>query len=293
LNKPEEFSMSREVKYYDPTTLVIVGLDRDEESSPLNDERSEWAVDEAMVRNIMVYGIQQPVLIRKEAGTTYVVDGRQRVKAARVAAQRQDESGEFATKVPCIEVTGDDSRVTGIMISTNEIRQDDDVLTKAAKASRLFDMVGDKEEVALAFGKSTKTIDNWTKLLAADPAVHAAIREGKISASVGITLSSKSRQEQIVALDQILEGANSPATSNSETKPKAPKAPSSSSSSSSTKEHPGVKKGWLRKALKTDAFNQLPIEEQETLQWILSGSAPKGHWVDTFTFEADTEIEGS
>ena len=284
--------MSREVKYYDPTTLVIIGLDRDEESSPLNDERSEWEVDEAMVRNIMVYGIQQPVLVRKEAGSTYVVDGRQRVKAARVAALRQDESGEFPTKVPCIEVTGDDSRVTGIMISTNEIRQDDDILIKAAKAARLFDMVGDKEEVALAFGRSTKTIDNWAKLLAADPKVHEAIRDGKISAAVGITLSGKSRQDQIVALDQILEGANSPATSNPTPKAKN-QSSSSSSSSSTTKEHPGIKKGWLRKALKTEAFQALPIEEQETLEWILLGHAPKGHWVDTFAFDADSEIEGS
>lgn len=277
--------MSREVNYYDPTHLVIVGLDVEEDGSPLNDERSTWDVDEAMVKNIMVYGIQQPVLVRQESGKTYVVDGRQRVKAARTAAHRQDEAGEYGTKVPCIEVKGDDGRVSGIMVSTNEIRQDDDILTKAAKAARLFDLVGDKEEVALAFGRSTKTIDNWTRLLTADPAVHEAIREGKISAAVGITLSAKSRQDQIQALDQIL--SDSPATTN---KPKTEKSESPKKSSSPSREHPGIKKGWLRKALKTDVFANLATEDQEVLSWFLHGSAPKGHWLDDFTWKADEEM---
>ena len=90
--------MAREVHYYDPTHLIIVGLDIEEDGSPLNDERATWDVDEPMVKNIMVYGIQQPVLVRREAGKIYVVDGRQRVKAARTAASRQDGAGEFSTK---------------------------------------------------------------------------------------------------------------------------------------------------------------------------------------------------
>jgi ParB/RepB/Spo0J family partition protein len=281
--------MAREVKYIDPNALTIVGLDVDEEGSPLNDERATWDADENMVRNIMVFGIQQPVLVRYEAGTTYVIDGRQRVKCAREAVKRQDSAGEFATKVPCIEVKADDGRVRGIMISTNEIRQDDSVLGKARKAASLLDMVGNKEEVAAAFGRSTKTIDNWLKLLQADPKVHEAIEEGKISAHVGIELSGKSRQDQIQALDQILGG--SPASSTP--KPKSPASPSSpSSSSSSPKEHAGVKKGWLRKAMKTQTFQDLPQEERETLEWILLGTAPKDHWLDIFTYEADSEMDG-
>ena len=284
--------MAREVKYHNPSNLLIVGLDVSEEGSPLNDERATKDVNEAMVRNIMVYGIQHPVLVRQEAGKTYVVDGRQRVKAARAAAHRQGSAGEFQTKVPCIEVTGDDSRVTGIMISSNEIRDDDEVLVKASKASRLFDMVGDKEEVALAFGRSTKTIDNWMKLLKADPQIHAAIQAGSISAAVGISLAGKPREDQVVALDQILTG--SPATSNNgapaPTSPSPSASKSTPTSSSSSREHPGIKKGWLRRASKTDAFANLEEDQQAVLGWILTGHAPQGHWLDDFTWKADSEM---
>jgi ParB family transcriptional regulator, chromosome partitioning protein len=284
--------MPREVKYHDPKNLLIVGLDVDEEGSPLQDERATWEVDEAMVRNILVYGVLQPVSVRLEAGKTYVVDGRQRVKAARAAASRQDEAGEYKTKVPCIEVTGDDSRVVGIMASANEIRRDDEVLVKAAKASRMLGMCGSKEEVALAFGRSTKTVDNWLKLLSADPQVHDAIRDGKISAAVGITLSGKSRQDQILALDQILEGANSPATSNGAGTSPAPSSPSpSSSSSGSDRQHPGIKKGWLRKAVKTTAYENLEPDQQAVFSWFLTGHIGKDHWLDKFTWDADEEMD--
>lgn len=277
--------MAREVSYYDPDVLVVVGLDVDEEGSPLNDERALLEVDEAMVRNIMVYGVQQPVLIRREAGKIYVVDGRQRVKAARAAASRQGDAGEFSTKVPCIEVRGDDSRVSGIMISTNEVRRDDEVLVKAAKAARLLDQLGDKEGVALAFGRSTKTIDNWMKLLQADPKVHDAIREGKISAAVGIKLAGKPREEQLKTLDQIL--TEGPGTQNPDKKKDKMGA---KPTDNPDRGHPGIKKGWLRKSLKTKVFERLDEDQQSVIRWFLEGHAPTGHWLDSFTFDADEEM---
>lgn len=279
--------MAKEVTYYDPDALVIVGLDVDEDGSPLNDERATLDVEESMVRNIMVYGVQQPVLVRREAGKLYVVDGRQRVKSARAAATRQGGAGEFPTKVPCIEVRGADDRVTGIMISANEVRRDDGVLVKAAKAARLLDMLGDKDQVALTFGRSTKTIENWMKLLDADPKVHEAVREGKISAAVGIKLSGKSRQDQIIALDQMLTEA--PGTSNKRKDKSKAKSPPGADSPPS-KEHPGIKKGWLRKALKTDAFERLEEEQQAVIRWLLDGHAPAKHWLSQFTYNADEEM---
>ena len=278
--------MARETSYYDPDTLIIVGLDVDEEGHPLNDERANLEVDENMVRNIMVYGIQQDVLVRREAGKIYVVDGRQRVKAARAAAKRQGDAGEFSIKVPCKEVRGDDVRVMGIMISTNEVRTDDEVLVKAAKAARLMDTLGDKDLVANAFGRSTKTIDNWMKLLQADPQVHKAVKEGKISAAVGIKLAGKSREEQVQALDQILK--EGPGTSNKPSGPKKDKM--GSKPTSPGREHPGIKKSWLRKALKTEAFERLDEDQQATIRTFLEGHAPTGHWLNSFIYDADEEL---
>lgn len=278
--------MARDVKHIDPDNLVIIGLDEDSEGNPLQDERATWPIDDNMVRNIMVYGIQLPVLVRAEAGKFYVVDGRQRVKCAREAKRRQEEAGEFAVKVPCLEVQAEDSRVAGIMISTNEIRQDDSILAKARKAERLLSFVGEKEEVALAFGRGVKTIENWLLLLTADPAVLEAVESNKISAQVGIDLARRPREEQVEVLAQLL--TDSPARKNST------KAESSSNGgaggSGEKREQAGIKKGWLRKAMKTSAYENLPEDYQAVFVWFLSGHAPKDHWLDSFTFDADGEM---
>lgn len=270
--------MSREVKYLDPNTLVIVGLDVEEEGSPLNDERSGWDVDENMVKNIMVYGIQQPVIVRQEGGKTYVVDGRQRVKAAREAMLRQDAAGEHATKVPCIEVKADDGRVSGIMVSTNEIRKDDEILGKAKKASRLMDLVGSIEEVAIAFGRSTKTIENWMKLIQADPKVHEAIEAGIISPAVGIEIAGKSRQGQLEALGHLATPAKT-------------KRQPKEDDESSVKEHPGIKKAWVRRAVKTEAAKELTPAHRSVLGWILDGRAPENSWMASFEDAVEAEYE--
>jgi ParB family chromosome partitioning protein len=134
---------TKKVVYIDPANIHIVGLDDGHDDTgantdPLYDERVAIDLDENFVRNIMVYGINSPVLCRDEAGRTVVVDGRQRVRAAREANRRFNQAGEVQLKVPVIVVNGSDRRVQGIMISANEQRQDDTVLVKAKKAVRML-----------------------------------------------------------------------------------------------------------------------------------------------------------
>jgi ParB family chromosome partitioning protein len=277
--------MATDVKYMNPDNLKIVGLDIEEEGSPLYDERALWDPSEAMVRNIMVYGIQQPVIVRIEAGEYYVVDGRQRVKAARVAAQRQEAAGEHMVKVPCITVIGEDARVSGIMVSTNELRKDDDMLGKARKAARLLDLTGDKDTVALAFGVSSKTIDNYLKLLQASPEVHAAVADGVLSASVAIDLAGKSRSEQLSTLEKVTAEPSPSATN------KGKKKVVKREDVTEVKEHAGAKKGWIRKALRTDAAKELNPEQRGILSWIIDGRAPQDSWLDLFILAAESEIQ--
>jgi len=283
--------MAKDITYIDPSKLVIVGFDQEKEGSALEDERARWELNDALVRNIMVYGIQQPVLVRQEAGITFVVDGRQRVKAAREAAKRQSAAGEFEVKVPCIEVQADDNRVVGIMVSTNELRADDSVMGKARKASRLLDMTGDEEEVSLAFGRHVRTIRNWLKLLKMAPEVHEAIEAGKISANAALEgLAGKSRDEQVAALDQILTGLASPAAGGGGEDDAPTKAPTKARSDGGEKNHPGVKKGWLRKALKTEAGKNLEEENVAMIKWILEGWCDSDTWMFKFCEEAEAEI---
>lgn len=271
----------KEVTYLNPNHIVIVGIDTAAtEEDTLYDERIDLDVDENLVKNIMVFGVQQPVLVRQENGEVIVVDGRQRVRAARVANQRFTEAGEVQVKVPVIAVNGDDRRVTGIMISANEQRRDDDVLVRAFKAQRMFDLVGSKSEVALAFGRTSQTINSWFRLVSADSAIHDAIRSGEISASAGINIAGMEKAEQSAEVKKLISGNKGSAATKTKSK-------------STRKAQPGVKRSWVKKALETEAFQKLKPRQQAALTWFATGVAEKDTWMDDFVFDVESEMESA
>lgn len=269
----------KNITYLDPNHIVIVGIDTEATTEDtLYDERIDLDVDTNLVKNIMVYGVQQPVLVREEDGDVIVVDGRQRVRAAREANKQFRAAGEVEVKVPVLSVRGDDRRVTGIMISANEQRRDDDVLVRAMKAQRMLDLVGSKADVALAFGRTTQTINAWLRLAEADTSVHEAIQSGAISASAGVEIASLDRKEQAAAVDKMVKAQKS-----STADAKAQKG--------GRKAQPGVKRSWVKKALRTEAFNNLKPQQRAVLEWFATGVSEKGTWMDDFTFDVESELE--
>ena len=274
----------KEIQYLNPANLFISGLDTDSDASndPLYDERIFLADNEALIRNIMTYGVQQPVLVRQDGDRLFVVDGRQRVRASRIAATRQAEAGELQLRVPVIMVQGDDKRVQGIMISTNENREEDGILAKAIKAARMFDMWGNREEVCTAFGRGRGTIDAWLRLAAALPSVHDAINQGRISASAGIEIAALPRTEQEEALNARLEAKAAPASSATSVDP-VTKEPRQA--------QPGVKRSWVAKTFETEAFKALAPENQAVLKWIATGETETGSWMDEFQWAVEKERE--
>lgn len=318
--------MAREIEYIDPDKLVIIGLDTDDtDDHPLFDERVFLPVNEALVKNIMVYGIQQPVIVQKSYGNVCVVDGRQRVRAAREAKQRQAEAGEYEVKVPTREAKGTDDRVMGIMVSTNEQRQDDEVLTKATKAARLLDITGDMDEVCIAFGRTKSTIQKWLLLTQADTRVHDAIRQGKISSSAAVDIARYPREEQVEVLEKLLRQtagekisaadvqaqaaedgviASDPSKAQATVNPTATllgddddgdeqeeARPKRASTSNRGQNQRGIKRTWLRRALKTDAAEDLEEEQKAVLLWFSTGESEPGTWYDDFRWAAEKEME--
>lgn len=300
--------MSREIEYVDPYALTIIGLDtEDNQEHHLFQERVFLPVDENLVKNIKVYGIQQPVIVRKDGDQMIVIDGRQRTRAARRACDESKEAGEHPIKVPVRVVMGTDARVTGIMISTNELRQDDSILDKALQASRLLSQLGDIEQVALAFGRTTATIKNWLSLVEADPQIHTCIRAGKLSVTTAIEISRLKREDQRVQLENFLrtagngkvsEKAVKEALSVSDSNKATPKAteedddgPTRKSGQSHNQQ--GVKRVWLRRALSTQAAEVLTDEQRAVLQWFCTGVAPEGEWFTDFMEDAESELSNA
>jgi ParB family chromosome partitioning protein len=275
--------MAEELRRFDPNELVIVGFDTDDRMEhPLYDERAFLDVEDPFVRSIRTYGVQVPLLVREEAGTFYVVDGRQRVKAARLVFAEQSKSGEVPLKVPARVVTVSEKRASSLVVLTNENRRGDDVLTKAIKAERLMERLGDEDEVATVFGVTPNTIRNWLTLVQADPFVHEAIREGKISAYAGVELAGLPKEEQKEALEKLLFGGETVSRKAVAIKKKEEGV---------TRGHKGVRRSWVEKALKTEAAKKLNDEQRSILQWFATGESNKGDWFEDFTWEVGVELE--
>lgn len=182
----------------DPDHLCVVGIDtKDKEGQhPLWDERIHLKVNEALVLNIMAMGVLEPVLVRKNGELLEVIDGRQRVLAARVANGRMRAAGLEPILVPCMVRRDDAKTALGVMISTNEQRIDDMPLTRARKAQRLLNLGQDEDYVAQCFGLSVQQVKNLLSLLDLDERVQKAVERGELGATVATQLADLKHSDQ-------------------------------------------------------------------------------------------------
>ncbi len=160
---------------FDPDKLTIIT----DPNHALYDERINLPLDEAMVRNIMHYGVRVPVSIRIEDDKAVVIDGRQRVMHCREANKRLRERGEEPLMVRAMPERMGDAKAAGVMVALNEGKRMDDVLTKASKAARLINEQNYLiEDVATTFLVGESTIRRWLELDAAPENIKDAMRRG-------------------------------------------------------------------------------------------------------------------
>lgn len=189
----------------EPEDLIIIGLDTDDgEEHPLYDQRVKLPLDMNMARNIAIHGVIQAVNARKDGEDIQIVEGRQRVRAAREANKILAKEGKESIRVPVKLERGKDHTMFGIMVSANEHRQDDTPMAKAQKLARYLAMGRTEEEATVMFGVTLQTIKNWTVLLDLDTKVQKAVEEGKLSAHSAAGLAALPRTEQREKLTELL-----------------------------------------------------------------------------------------
>lgn len=174
-----------------------------DKNRPNYDKRIDLPVPERMVRNVMVYGIIQPIVVTKNGDAIEVVTGRQRVKAALEANKRLDSEGKLPIRVPCIVRRGTEADLYGVTVSENEQRQDDTPLAKADKAQRLLNMGKTESEIADIFNVSRQTICNWLKLQTLAAPIRQAVERGEITATAAGELSALSGDDQKKRLEEM------------------------------------------------------------------------------------------
>ena len=175
----------------DPNDVVIIGLDTDDgPEHPLYDERVKLKLDEGLVRNIMVHGVIEPITVTKDPDKrALVVVGRQRVRCAREANKRLEAEGKVTISVPAMVRRGEQVGMYGVMVSENENRQDDNIITKARKGAKLLAMGMPHDIVATNLHVSSARFSAWLKLLELEPSLVKAVERGEVSVSIALEKS--------------------------------------------------------------------------------------------------------
>jgi len=195
--------------WMNPDDLVIVGIDTPHKKGehPLWDERINLPLAENMVLNIMAEGVHEPIIVRKEGDTPFVVNGRQRVRHAREANKRLTAAGKEPVEIKTIVERGSDDRMFGIMVSTNELRREDAFEAKLSKLERYMAMGKDEQQAAVVFGVAVPTIKTWLAILEAGPEVKGAIRDGLLTHTAAAKIATQPRDKQSALIKEVREAA--------------------------------------------------------------------------------------
>jgi ParB family transcriptional regulator, chromosome partitioning protein len=193
--------------WFDPDVLVITT------SGPLADpDRLNTPVEDRFVQNIKTFGVREPILVRRNGTSektglpiTEVVNGRQRVRAAREANKILKREGGEPIRVPALMVRASDEEAQAIMIFTNEIRKEDSPIVRARRSQKFMALGRSKEETANVFGTSVKTIEQWLELLELNGDVQKAIDTKEVAANVVRPLAKLPREKQTVELNRMRE----------------------------------------------------------------------------------------
>jgi hypothetical protein len=213
----------------------------------------------------MHYGVLKPVLVQKIYKQNLVIDGRQRVRAARRANEILTKQREEPILVPVMRRMGDEASMLGVMLSAN-IHHEELIEHKLPKLKKLLDRGTSETDCATACGVTTQTIKNWITLLESGPEVKTAVKEGLVSPTAGVQLASLPRAEQAEAVAEVTsEGKASTAKAQHVVRTRKQNAKKGTSEETIIPPNKRV----LRKLLESEEFKELEIAPALMLKWFL------------------------
>lgn len=194
----------------EPERLTLIT----DKNHPLYDSRVELPPDENMVLNIALHGVLEPILIRKNGTAIEVVAGRSRTKATLEANRRLKAEGKPTLLIPALIKGGTDADLFGILVSENEIRHEDSMINKGEKARKLLNLGRSMQEIALIFGVSRQSVENWLNVQQLPEQIKTAIVNNELSATAAIQLAGYSRDEQVERFEGIKKQGAKPTVKN-------------------------------------------------------------------------------
>lgn len=148
-----------------------------------------------LAASIRLYGVLQPLTVRKKQGYFELVAGERRLRAAGLAG---------LCEVPCLLVSVDDQDAGLLALVENLQRRDLDYIEQAEGLSRLMQEYHlTQEQAAKKLGKSQSAVANKLRLLRLSPQVLALLRANRLSerhARALLRLDDEAAQRRVIRL---------------------------------------------------------------------------------------------
>ena len=149
-----------------------------------------------LAESVRLYGIINPLIVRRAAQGYELIAGERRLRAAMVCGM---------TEVPCIVICADERESSLIALVENLQRRDLDFFEEAHGFRRLVDQFGlTQEEAARRVGKTQSAVANKLRLLKLPDEVMQRIREAGLSERHARALLRLEGEVQRRALEEII-----------------------------------------------------------------------------------------
>jgi ParB-like chromosome segregation protein Spo0J len=210
MSKLEGFeSRGSDIPWFNPNSVVIVGCD---ESAPLTGEnwyaycpRASDPLEDEWIEDIAENGVRSPVDVYRDGDRIIVLEGRRRIRAARIVWERQQQAGvdeDQRIKVRANIRTGDASALFLYNVGSDN-RKERSPLQRASLMLHAQKHGCDKHQIAKMFSCTTMTVDNMLSLFRLHSEIQRDVDRGAFPIREAIKLASLSREEQKSCYDEL------------------------------------------------------------------------------------------
>ena len=191
---------------------VLVGFDTvDGPEHHLFQRRVKNPPKDSLVRSIVKYGVIKPVEFEREPpsaafpkGRILVVDGRNRIKAARralvILREQVEQAGGDPSKVELfikgIPRKGSEADLASLMHVSNSHHQEYRPSDEAEAVQRLLAYQLDRETICVTLGLTKAQLKDREAFLGLSLALQNAVDDGKMSISAAVKMSGMSKADQ-------------------------------------------------------------------------------------------------